>query len=136
MSTLLTGELFDQAVPLMRTRPGLPQLPGVAITDFTFRSVTGTNPEASTAAPGSTWCAGCRYAVFIQKPSNSWSRTSMCRSHFTQESPAQREAVLVRQGLAIHLVGQQGIGIERLLHGDGPLKFRHGSEWRIRSIQK
>ena len=56
----ITGELFDQAVPVMRTRPGLTQLPGVAITDFTFRSVTGTSSEAATAAPGSTWCVGCR----------------------------------------------------------------------------
>src|ERR1700683_1635575 len=70
-STLRTGELFDQAVPWMRTGPGLAHPLGAAMTDFTPRSVTGTISDKSTAVPGATECDGCRYADFIQKPSNS-----------------------------------------------------------------
>src|SRR5262249_24389686 len=59
-STLLTGEAFDQAAPWMRSFPGFAQLSGLAITEFTLRSVTGTMSLGSTAVPGATGLGGWR----------------------------------------------------------------------------
>src|SRR5205823_3591518 len=49
---------------------------------------------------------------------------------------SQRESMLLRQRLAVHLISQNRIAVERFLHRNRSLEIRHSAERDIRSIKK
>ena len=143
-STRATGEVLDQAVPLMRTRPGLIQpASGVAITDFTLRSVTGIISLGSTAGAGRDRMLGM--AVSRLHPE----AFEFVIQHFDVPQPfhpgiagpagsnqAQWRTVLEGQCFPVHFISEQRIGMEGFLLRDGALKLGHLAERDIGAIEK